>query len=113
MDPLPSKIHVKCWEWIRRAFWLTSLLNESTSQQEPLSQKIRRRASKIAQQAKVLSAKPEDLSYVSQPTRWKEKMEMCSLGTHALAGQGWLEKDRKAGSPENLSNSWLVWLQHL
>lgn len=38
--------------------------------------------------AKVLSAKPEDLRFISQPTRWKEKMGMCSLSTHAPVRQG-------------------------
>lgn len=54
----------------------------------------------MAQQAKVPSAKPEDLSYVSQPTRWKEKVELCALGAHAPAGHGWYgerQEGREAG----------------
>ena len=38
---------------------------------------------------------------------------MCSLGTHAPPGQGWHGERQEEVSPENLSNSWLVWLQHL
>lgn len=48
----------------------------------------------MAHRANVLSAKPKDLRYISQPTKWKEKMGMYSLGTHTPARQALWESQQ-------------------